>query len=66
MPESALNIPGQQKQTSPIRITWINGELNRKTELFGDPVSWYPFFWSPVSTMVDWKYRNGWKLRVVR
>lgn len=30
IPERALNMPGQQKHTSPMRITWMSGELYLK------------------------------------
>lgn len=63
MPDKALNMPGQQKQTNPIKPTWTRGELYRKRELLvpfvtGDPVSWSSF-----ATMIDYTQRKSkeWK-----
>lgn len=35
MPERALNMPGQQKQTRPMRETWTKGELYLNLDLAG-------------------------------
>lgn len=40
MPERALNMPGQQKHTKPMRTIWIKGELYLKMDEEGFLVFW--------------------------